>query len=164
MIFDLATEEQKLILAERYGVRQFVIQTITLERIYIDKLFAAEAYVRKSKEEHRAFEAAKHIYDLSVMAEHPQILTLYQDKNQMQYLLDIRMCEERGRLDGIPGVAPSDFTFFNNAASNKEVRAAYEIMQDRYVLRERDRIPFNTAVGKLKFISDKLNENGAWNP
>ena len=164
MIFDLATEEQKKILSEQYGVHPFSIQTITLERLYIDKLFAAEAYVRKSKEGHRAFEAAKHIYDLAVMAEHPQILALYQDENQMRYLLDIRMREEKDRLDGIPDVAPYDFTFFNNTASNKEVQAAYEIMQNQYVLRDRDRIPFKTAVEKLQFISAQLNANRAWNP
>ena len=37
---------------------------VFIERIFVDKLFAAEAYVRQSENEHRAFEAAKHIYDL----------------------------------------------------------------------------------------------------
>lgn len=67
MLYDLASEEQKKILRDVFDVNPFNIQTITLERIFIDKLFAAEAYVRNSSLEHRAFEAAKHIYDLAVM-------------------------------------------------------------------------------------------------
>lgn len=46
---------------------------ITLERIFVDKLFATEEYVRQSSVNHRAFEAAKHIYDLAVIADHPKI-------------------------------------------------------------------------------------------
>ncbi len=63
MIYDLASDEQKQILEAQYEVRPFSIQTISMERIFVDKIFAAEAYVRKSSESHRAFEAAKHIYD-----------------------------------------------------------------------------------------------------
>ena len=55
MLYDLATDEQKQILETNYDVKPFEVQTITIERIFIDKLFAAEAYVRKSEEPHRAF-------------------------------------------------------------------------------------------------------------
>ncbi len=61
MIYDLAEDEQKQILESEYDVTPFSIQTITLNRIFIDKLFAAEAYVRKSDINNRAFEAAKNI-------------------------------------------------------------------------------------------------------
>lgn len=61
MIYDLAEDEQKRILESEYDVTPFSIQTITLNRIFIDKLFAAEAYVRKSDINNRAFEAAKNI-------------------------------------------------------------------------------------------------------
>lgn len=163
MLYDLASEEQKQILRETYGVKPFQVQTITLERIFIDKLFAAEAYVRKSKDGHRAFEAAKHIYDLAVLAEHPQILKLYQDAAQMEYLLSICMEEERERLDGIPNVSPDTFTFFHIVSVNKDVKSAYDVMQNQYVLRDQDRIPFETAVIKLQFIFNELNANRAWN-
>ena len=46
MLYDLATEEQRRILETVYEVSPFNIQTITMERIFVDKLFAAEAYVR----------------------------------------------------------------------------------------------------------------------
>jgi len=162
MLYDLATDEQKHILETVYEVKPFDIQTITMERIFVDKLFAAEAYVRSSSVEHRAFEAAKHIYDLAVLEQHPQIVSLMADATQMEHLLDIRLEEEAGRLDGIPGVAPCEFAFFRSAASNEDVRKAYEIMQNQYVLREQDRIEFTVATETLLRIEQKLLQNSAW--
>lgn len=162
MLYDLASDEQKRILETVYDVKPFDIQTITIERVFVDKLFAAEAYVRNSSVEHRAFEAAKHIYDLAVLERHPQIERLMADTAQMEHLLDIRLEEEAGRLDGIPGVAPNEFTFFQTAASNAEVRKAYETMQNQYVLREQDRIEFDTATKALLVIEQKLLQNPAW--
>lgn len=52
----------------------------------------------------------------------------YGNAEQMKQLLNIRMEEEAGRLDGIPGVLPRQFTFFESIESNSSVRAAYEIM------------------------------------
>ncbi len=39
---ELATAKQKKILEDVYDVKPFRVQTITLERIFVDKLFAAE--------------------------------------------------------------------------------------------------------------------------
>lgn len=162
MLYNLATEEQKKILETVYNVKPFFIKTITLERIFVDKLFAAEAYVRNSSIKQRAFEAAKHIYDLAVIAHHPKISLLLSDSNKLKHLLEIRMEEEQRRLDGIPGIAPTEFTFFTRARDNKEVIEAYETMQNQYVLREEDRIKFETAVDDLLYIKDLLSKNPAW--
>ena len=93
MIYYLATEQQKEILETVYDVKPFYIQTITLERIFVDKLFAAEAYVRYSATKNRAFEAAKHIYDLAVIANHPKIQKLIINEDKLINLLKIRMEE-----------------------------------------------------------------------
>lgn len=162
MLYDLATDEQKQILATQYDVKPFSVQTISLERVFIDKLFAAEAYVRRSSDPHRAFEAAKHIYDLAVISNHEKIVALLLDEDKMKRLLDIRITEERERLDGIPGVTPSEFTFFTAAENNQEVRKAYEIMQNQYVLRDCDRIDFEKALIALADIEKKLKSNPAW--
>lgn len=163
MLYDLATDEQKQILATQYDVKPFSIQTISLERVFIDKLFAAEAYVRKSSDPHRAFEAAKHIYDLAVISDHEKITALLLNEDQMKRLLDIRITEERERLDGIPGVAPSEFTFFTTAENNQDVRKAYDVMQNQYVLRDCDRIDYEKALIALADIEKKLKSNPAWN-
>ena len=162
LLYDYANPEQKLTLEKDYEVKPFLIKTITLERIFIDKLFAAEAYVRKSDIEHRAFEAAKHIYDLAVMENHSKIVSLMDDAEQIKRLLSIRMKEETERLDGIPNTPPSDFIFFTEAINNAKVKKAYETMQNQYVLRDCDKIDFETAASKLIKIKENLSKNPAW--
>lgn len=162
MLYDLATEDQKRILKTVYEVSPFQILTIAMERIFVDKLFAAEAYVRKASDPHRAFEAAKHIYDLVVIAENSKVSKLMKNPEQLKYLLKIRIEEEQGRLDGIPGVLPKEFVFFNEVGRNEDFRKAYITMQNQYVLRECDRIEFQHAVEVLKIIQSNLCENSAW--
>ncbi len=162
MLYDLANEREKEILKTVYDVAPFSVQTITLERIFVDKLFAAEAYVQKSAADSRAFEAAKHIYDLAVIADHPKICMLLNSEEKLDYLLQIRLEEEKNRLDGIPGVYPPDFILFGQIAENEAVRRAYETMQNQYVLRERDRIQFQEAIKMLAGLRKRLSGNPAW--
>lgn len=160
MIYDLATDEEKQILENQYGVYPFEVETITLERIFIDKLFAAESYVRKSNE--KAFEASKHIYDLAVMETHPAILSFLQNEQEMEELIAIRLEEEKNRLDGIPDVMPNEFLFFTRARYDQKIRTAYEIMQSQYVFRNEDRIEFDAAIDRIERLGIKLGQNLAW--
>ena len=48
MLYDYALDQERDILEKDYDVKPFEIETISLERAFIDKLFAAEAYVRAS--------------------------------------------------------------------------------------------------------------------
>lgn len=162
MIYDLASNDEKEILKSNYDIYPFNIQTISLERIFIDKLFATESYVRKSDEDHRAFEAAKHIYDLSVMSKEKEIIDLLEDEKTIRRLLDIRTKEEKERLDGIPNIPPIEFTFFTDAKNNKNVIKAYEIMQNQYVLRDEDKVNYTDALKDLKDIKTKLSNNKSW--
>ena len=162
MIYDYATSSQKSILEKIYGVKPFMVETITLERIFIDKLFAAESYTRKADKEERAFEAAKHIYDLAVMRKITRVVELLNNAVKMEKLLKIRLKEVTGRLDGCYGVYPRDFQFFDEVKKNKQIINAYDVMQKQYVLRECDRIPFSTVIKDLDLIRQSLNENIAW--
>ena len=162
MLYELATESEQNILRKQYDVAPFSVMTITTERIFIDKLFAAEAYVRRSAEPQRAFEAAKHIYDLAVMIRQPNIQSLLADDEQIKKLLDIRVEEEAGRLDGIPGVMPKGFTFFEAAADDDAVKKAYAVMQAQYVLRPEDRIEYADAMASLGEIRKRLMSCKAW--
>ena len=42
LVYKYATEEEKVILKEKYNISEFEIEIIKLERIFIDKIFAAE--------------------------------------------------------------------------------------------------------------------------
>lgn len=162
MIYDLATKEEKKILEDLYNIHPLYIKAITLERIFIDKLFAAEAYVRRSNDKHKAFEAAKHIYDLSILKDNKQIIALYKNEKKMKYLVNIRLKEELNRLDGIPGILPKDFKFFNTIIDNKDVQKAYAKMQQQYVFNDDDKIPFDKIIYFMKSIEASLNKNNSW--
>ena len=163
MIYELATLDQKKILREQYDVKPIQIQTITMERIFVDKLFAAEAYVRKRDIKSKAFEAAKHIYDLAVMSKLPLISELVNNKDLLEKLLKIRMKEEINRHDGIPRIAPNEFLFFNDVRDNYPIINAYEIMQRQYVLRDCDRIAYDEMLEALKNIEIMLKVSDVWN-
>ena len=162
MIYDFATEQEKAILTDVFGIKPFIVKTITIERIFVDKLFATEAYVLRSDIPHRAFEAAKHIYDLAFMVNQESIIKLLSTNELLKRLLSIRIAEERNRLDGIPDVLPKDFTFFESVAHNSAVKDAYRLMQNQYVLRDVDRIEFDAAISKINQIRILLEENIAW--
>lgn len=162
MLYEYATQAEREIMSKQYGMEPFSVKTIALERIFVDKLFAAEAYVRKSDETKRAFEAAKHIYDLAVLRTHPKIQALLKDEDQLKYLLDIRMREETERHDGVPYLAPARFRFFDDAETDRNVMDAYEIMQRQYVLRTEDEIRYSDAVSALQCIREQLLKNPAW--
>ena len=76
--------------------------------------------------------------------------------------MKIRREEELGRLDGIPGVAPDEFVFFTQTGNNSDVRKAYEIMQNQYVLLPGDRIDFDATTSILVNIHKKLLDNPSW--
>ena len=60
-LYELAYDTEKEILRNIYDIKPFVIGTITLERIFIDKIFASQFYYERDD----FFDVSKHIYDLS---------------------------------------------------------------------------------------------------
>lgn len=162
MLYEFASDNQKQILESRYDIKPFPVMTISIERAFVDKLFAAEAYSRKADDPHKAFETAKHIYDLAVLERVPRIQALYKDNILLSKLLNIRMKEETARLDGIPGVVPQKFTFFDLVGKNNAIARAYDIMQKQYVLQSSDRIDFKDAVNALRRIHEQLEHSPAW--
>lgn len=163
ILYELASDDFKIKLKELYQITPFNIKTITLERIFIDKLFAAEAYIRKAREKNKAFEAAKHIYDLTILRNNPKILNLINDENNLRTLLKIRLEEELQRLDGIPNILPKDFLFLKKQTNKNLVNEAYNIMQNQYVLLEKDKIDFQKAEKAIIEIEESLKTKSIWN-
>lgn len=149
LLYDFATDAQRAVLERQYGVTSMQVLTMTLERIFVDKLFAAEAYTRTADIGNHAFDASKHIYDLCVLYEEPSIQPLLRNDEALDHLLELRMHEETNRLDGIPNVELADFCFFRDAMRIPSVLRAYDIMQNQYVLRSADRIPARKAAQAL---------------
>lgn len=162
VLFENATSDQQDILTKQFDVASFEILTMTLERIFVDKLFAAEAYTRYAEREHRAFEASKHIYDLAVIFNNERIASLLENDELLAKLLSIRLTEEQNRLDGIPGILPGDFIFFDHACGNPYIQKAYVAMQNQYVLIAKERIELEEAGAKMILLKNRLEKNRAW--
>ena len=157
LVFDFANAKERYELAEKYDVKPFKVGTITLERIFVDKLFAAEAYLRRPNQE---VDAAKHIYDLAVLSKNERIKKLLKRTDLLESLLKIRMEEELGRRDGIPNVSPSDFIFFENRNTN--VENGFRRMQNLYVFDPKYRMKFKDAMDCMKGLQSELTRNTAW--
>lgn len=162
IIYENAELNQQAILREQFDVVPFEILTMTMERIFVDKLFAAEAYTRNADKEHRAFEASKHIYDLAVILNEKRISALFDNQELLARLLSIRLTEEQKRLDGIPGVLPKDFVFFDEACKNPYIKKAYTTMQNQYVLATKERIELDEAGAKMLELKNLLLKCTAW--
>lgn len=162
LIYDFAEDKDKEILESVFEVRPFVIKTISISRIFIDKLFAMEAYIRRVNEPDKALETAKHMYDLVILSNHPEIVPLYNDYEELKYLLNIRLKEELSRLDGVAGTKPEDFTCFSNMDNNEKLMQGYQRMENVYIFSAKDKIPYKQVVDALHQIHDKLSQNPAW--
>ena len=152
LIYQLSNSHQKELLKNNFGVIPFKIKTISIERTFIDKIFASEAYFRKADNPGKAFEVAKHIYDLTILENNERIKSLLSSYERVKYLLNIRITEEKGRLDGIPNINPKDFIFFDEIAENINVKEAYDIMQRQYVFQNENKIDFNDVIKSLNRI------------
>lgn len=162
IVYEFATQEQKEVLAAQYDVSPFDILTMTMERIFVDKLFAAEAYTRNVSKERRAFEASKHIYDLAVILNEPRIMSLLKNEELLAKLLAIRLTEEQERRDGIPNVLPKEFIFFDTACETAHIQKAYAMMQDQYVLVSSARIALSEIRDKMRILKERLLRCTAW--
>lgn len=94
LLYSEATESQRDILENRFGVRPFVIQTIKMERIFADKILAAEFYYQRRM----LFDTAKHLYDLATMLEQERIQRLLSDPAEFVKMLAYKHKEEEVRI------------------------------------------------------------------
>lgn len=159
IIYDLSDEPQKQILGATYEVSPFTVLTMTIERIFVDKLFAAEAYTRNGDKMSSAFDSAKHIYDLCVLKDMPQIQALAKSGAELGRLVRLRLREELNRLDGVPGVPTCELTFFRDAFAKEAIHTAYKRMQPIYVFRDGDITPVGEAIQGLRQLEEMLGES-----
>lgn len=135
LLYSEATGEQRQILESAYGVKPFSVQTIKLERIFADKILAAEFYYQRRM----LFDTAKHLYDLSIMMEQERIRTLLSAPEELTAMLAYKRKEERERIGSDLSEKPfSEFTLFDAVGTDDELAAAFSKMQKIYVFSQRD--------------------------
>ncbi|MCL1808936.1 MAG: nucleotidyl transferase AbiEii/AbiGii toxin family protein [Clostridiales bacterium] len=153
LIFTKANEVQVTVLRDEYGVMPFTVDTIRLERIFVDKVFATEFYYQRKE----YFDVSKHLYDLSVMSDLNEIKFLLANPENLTAIMAYKRREERARIGSDLSEKPiSDFTVFEGMADNKALRDEFSSMQNTYVFNENDKMDFHTVVELLEAIREKL--------
>ncbi len=135
LLYSEATGEQRQILESNYGVKLFPVQTIKLERIFADKILAAEFYYQRRM----LFDTAKHLYDLAIMMEQERNRTLLSAPEELTAMLAYKRKEERERIGSDLSEKPfSQFTLFDAVGTDAELTVAFSKMQEIYVFSQRD--------------------------
>lgn len=150
-LYELADEQEKIILEKTYEVIPFNINTITFERIFIDKLFAAEHYIREKK----YLDLGKHLYDLTVLLKNDRVKNFINNKNALFEMIILQRKEEKSRYGGISeDITLEQFEVFN-CLNNDDVIRAIDYVHNVYVFDKEDILDMteiNDAINLIKVI------------
>lgn len=138
-LYELATIEEKEILKEQFDVFPFQIETISLEKIFIDKVFASEYYFERGM----YIDFSKHIYDITIMYKLHEIQTLFNNQQYINYLIGLKREEELKRYGGVPlEKCICDFAYLNNSEfyEKNDFIKALNYIHDIYVFNDKDKI------------------------
>ncbi|MCM1559794.1 MAG: nucleotidyl transferase AbiEii/AbiGii toxin family protein [Butyrivibrio sp.] len=143
VLYTYATQEQRAILREQFGVAPFLIKTIRLERIFADKIFAAEFYYKREM----YFDVSKHIYDVSVMLGMQLIQKMLDSRDVLAEMTGYKRLEETRRTGSdLAEKKFKDFQILGSFADNPKLRETYNNMQKVYVFAQKDRIPLEDVA------------------
>ena len=158
LLFSEATPGQKQILIDRYEVNEFTINTIKLERIFADKILAAEFYYERNL----LFDVSKHLFDLTIMMGIDRIQMLLTQPEMLVDMLSYKRKEEVCRIGSDLAKKPfSEFTLFENLAVDTTLDEAFTKMQRIYVFNEHDIISsaiMKSRMNELNKLLLKLDE------
>lgn len=153
LLYSEATKPQQSILRERFGVSPFLIQTIKMERIFADKILAAEFYYQREK----LFDTAKHLYDLVTMLEQRRIQVLLSEPAELIAMLAYKRKEEESRIGSNLSNKPfSEFTLFQAVHDDSKLERAFMEMQNIYVFSKKDILQPETMRERIDVLAQNL--------
>ena len=154
MLYKFASENEKQILKEEYNVSSIELEIIKLERIFVDKLFAAEFYYIRDM----YTDMTKHLYDIAVLYENEKIKTLINNKNEFMRLVEYKRTEETYRKGGIDSsLKIQNFTCLK-ADFNNEMIKSFNNMQDKYILKDKYKLYLKDISETLENIKDIMSK------
>jgi len=155
IIYTFASEEQRQILRDRYGLTPFDLLTIRLERIFADKILAAEFYYDREM----YFDVAKHVYDVSIMIDLPEIQHLMNDPKELLRMIGYKKLEETRRIGSDLDTRPfSEYRIFDGLAENKAFSTDFQRMQNNYVFNRADILSLDYVLAQWKRLQRTLLE------
>ena len=155
ILYTFASQEQRQILQDRYGLMPFDLLTIRLERIFADKILAAEFYYDREM----YFDVAKHVYDVSIMIDLHEIQCLMNDPEELLRMIGYKKLEETRRIGSDLDTRPfSEYRIFDGLAGNKDFTANFQKMQNNYVFNRADILPMDYVLAQWRKLQKKLLE------
>jgi len=137
LLYQMAYSNEKVILESNFGIEGISIATLILERLIIDKLFAAESNLMRRK----FYDVSKHLYDIYQLFQQNRIQQFCLNKRSVEFILTIQRSEELNRHGGIePTQRFLDFDIFEEEKMNKVITSSFDRMQDVYIFQSKDRI------------------------
>ena len=153
LIYKYANDTEKLILKEQFNIADFPIVAIKLERIFVDKIFAAEFYYIRNTYE----DFVKHIYDIAIMWRDARIINLLKNPNYLKKIIKFKREEEKSRIGGIPSnKSILDFEYWK-LDFNEKILIVFKKMQDIYILDENSQLTIEQVKEVLKKLEERLN-------
>ncbi len=153
LIYQYADKNEKAILQNNFNLGVFPIQNISVERMFADKLLAAEFYFERKE----YFDVSKHLYDLTAMLKLPRVQTLLSHDDNFIHALSYKREEERLRIGSDLAEKPLKELqiFTSDVHSNKELHNVFHEMQRVYVIQDKDKMSFTEAVDSLARIKER---------
>ncbi|MDR0831647.1 MAG: nucleotidyl transferase AbiEii/AbiGii toxin family protein [Bacillales bacterium] len=157
MIYDLASLETKKILEDNFDIKPFFLKTISLSRIFIDKVFATEFFfARAQKNETLYLDVSKHLYDLTILLEQKEIIDTITNINKLNKIISLTRKEEALRMGSTLTNKPiKDFSYLNKVLTNKKFQVAFKNMQIIYVFNQKEYLTIkdiSKTIEQLKTI------------
>ncbi len=152
LIYKLASDTEKKILEEKFDISKIEIEIIKLERMFIDKIFAAEFYYIRNM----YMDVSKHLYDISILFNNDKIQKLLENKEELSKLIEYKRQEEKVRIGGInENIKIKDFNYFKMEFSDELVKQ-FENMQNKYVLNDKYKVSIDKVKNVLKQVYAKI--------
>lgn len=146
LLYSEASSEQQSILDDSYDVFPFEVKTIKMERIFADKILAAEFYYQRQM----LFDVAKHLYDLTLLMNIKRIVALITKRDELLKMLEYKRREEQNRIGSGLGQKPfADFLLFKALETDVKLQETFAEMQRIYVFNEADATPFSVVVTQM---------------
>lgn len=152
LVYKLASNDEKKILEEKFDISKIEIEIIKLERMFIDKIFAAEFYYIRNM----YMDVSKHLYDISILFNNKKIQKLLESKEELSKLIEYKRQEEKVRIGGIDeNTQIKDFNYFKLQFSDELIKE-FENMQNKYVLNDKYKVSIEEVKNILKQIYNRM--------
>jgi len=153
LLYSEATSEQRSILRDSFDVFPFEVKTIKMERIFADKILAAEFYYQRQM----LIDMAKHLYDLTLLMNTKRIAALLARRDELLKMLEYKRREEQNRIGCDLAQKPfADFLLFKALETDAKLQATFTEMQRVYVFNESDIIPFAKVIKQMSKLYEVL--------